>query len=334
MALRDDAENSLRQRFPFLFGDARPWDLAELKIRRDDLLTNAAARAEPVLRADTLKYQSTLLSFSLLLASISLFKLDKLKIAESTVVVDRHLLIVYTIFTLVIAIAFVIKALADYKRSSLINLKGEYANAEMRRFVETAVKRRKIQLFFWAQVVDGLTQAQLVFTLAFSKLTNAPAPDSVLLMDGLVIIDISATRGVPEFATEVASLDGFLSTLKSELEADKKAFQVEADAILQEYEIESSKLGKPARWAESFERLELARRKSLEPWIAARDNLIGKFATFSFEDQQELPIVQAANDVWTKTSSIRSIYGLTDVLAPLALSGLAAGYVWWHQLRQ
>src|SRR5262249_34214997 len=122
----------------------------------------ATAVSAPILGVDTVRYQTLLLTLSLLFVSMRFFRFNTVKIFDALVVVDRPLLVIYATFIAAVALLFLIKAYVDYKRAKLTRKKNAEVAYEVPYLIRMRMLRKQFQNYFWTELSNALARAYFV----------------------------------------------------------------------------------------------------------------------------------------------------------------------------
>lgn len=317
----DNLKERIRKPLPIIFGEAESIDRQEFKKKLKDLVSFAANVSGQFLSSETVRYQAILLNVTLVFVSVSLLKLNSIKLGESVLAVDEKLTTLYAVFIILIAVIFLVKAHVDFLRFSFTNLKDSDTTAEVNKLIQIGSTKKIIQEYFWLETFDAIGKTYKEYDDRLSARTNSPANFKHIPIN-ILTLNLDELRKQSEFAVEIQAQEYALASLKTELEKDVSCFQTEADAALA---ARASRQSDPILWEydDSFEKIQAAYNSYLGKWFDARNELNSehfKFTLSTMSDTPEIRLSRVILSVVKRPIYIRRINALLEIYAPVAFA--------------
>jgi hypothetical protein len=328
MRTKEQIGQLIRNHLPMVFGDQDSVNRDKFREKYDALVDYAASVSAPFLGAETVRYQSMLLYVSLLFLSISLFRIGKVKIGEALISVDRKLLVIYVVFIAAIALIFLVKAYVDYQRARFVRERNDDASSELRNLITVGLARKHIQEYFWLEIYDAIGRCYGLYDDAARAALNQPPEFKHISMQAFNV-DRAALGKNPETKAELDRQDAHLAALIQELGEDENRFREQAETIL------AAARAQPEdplriRTHRPVEELRAAYNQTLGKWIDARNRLNDQHLDFALERMGRAPEVvrlEAMVGVLKRIRTIRQIYAVLEIGAPVAFAIFAIAYV-------
>jgi hypothetical protein len=329
---KERIEQSIRANCPIIFGDSDAVDTKAFKQKYDDLVDSAVTASAPFLGAETVRYQSMLLYFSLLLLAVSLFQIGQVKIGESVVSVDRRLLVIYTLFIGAIILTFLTKVYVDYQRARFLLHKNDQVSLELREMVSVGVLKKRIQYHFWLEIFDAIGRAYQTYDDALSAALGTASEFKPIPMQMVPLDRVSLSKS-PELKEEIENLNSYLAVLGAELTRDENRVREEADRIVSTMrsQLKDDPVGLYTHQA--CEAIRAVNGQTLQIWLDARNHLTDQVLDGVVRnDPPELIQLNAMLAVLKRRLKTRRIYTGLEVVTPVAFAIFATLYVYFASL--
>ena len=323
MRAQSDIEMSIREHLPVLFGKTAVVSGDEYNEKLEDLIEHASSASEPFLGAETLRYQSILLYASLILASVNIFKLSKVKIGDSFVSVDKHLLLIYAGFLAGIALMFLLKVFIDYERVKLRREKRAGAIIKIHELNISAIHIRTVQAHFWKMLSDRIRRAYQTYREVYSE-AKGETIDRSIMQSVTPLPDLTTLAREPGLRIEIEANERVIEKFSAQIDEDERQFISAAREILlsdapDPNDLVFGHLRKAMRIGESFD-------TTLQPWVEACSKLSWE-ALSSVSESVDVLRMNSLVSVIKKIDRIQWIYAAVEVLGPFALALAAIIYV-------
>jgi len=321
----------IRKPLPLLFGGPTAADSTDFIAKFNGLVAYARAISEPVLTSDSIRYQSLLLKLALVLASISLLRLNSVKIFDSIVTVDPLLLVIYAGFVVIVGTVFIVKASIDYQRVTFTRELNAEASVDVRRLVEVWLLRKQVQLYFWLEIFDLIGLKYKLYADALGAARNR-ASDFTPIPVQAMTLNLAELRAVPELADDISELQQFLSTLNFELNGDADRF--ERDVKRLNANIRDEQDDQSSEWPEMrlYSGVEEVFGRTLKIWFDARNELGDEVLETAIENRVEINRLEAVKTILDRVRNIQKLYIGLEVIAPVCMALFSVAYVIWREI--
>jgi len=326
---KEEIEDLIQGGLPILFERAAPVDRKDFSEKYDALNDCASASSAPYLSADTIRYQTIIVVYSLLLASISLLKIKGVKVFEAVVVVNHKLRVIYIAFIAVVTIVFLIKVWSDQKRAKFSGNKKDQAVSELTRLIKRGILKKTIQHHFWIKIFESIGRTYKAYVDAQREVINNPQPFEPGELPVKLPVDLGELRKDPELATEIESQERNFGRISILLAKDESKFKHEAKALLDAHRAAPKDVYSMLR-SNTYEKLELAYKDSLGPWMDARMALSDEVLRLVLKPSPENQSLEAIVKILKQLRLVRRVYVALEIIAPLAFAAVVSWYVLSH----
>lgn len=321
-------ESRLRDHFPILFNRANSVDHKEYRKEFKTFIDDAISISNPILSPEAIRYQSILLYVSLVYAALHFLDIKQLKIVDIEIVVSHKLFAVYAVFIGLVSLAFYFKAKLDYKRWSLIRRKHSEAAGTLQELVALGLIRKQIEHHYWNKTYHLIDVCQESYGAALEKvLTNYKALDLKTTMS-FEMVPIPSNH---DLAPVITAKEAWLNDLQTELNTLNQAFQSECEAIFIAHEAFKQNAS-PFQIDDSYDRVNAAYRKWLEPWVIARNSMVDEMFSQTlkkFGSSVEQELLEELNAIFVQLKNARVTYVTAEIILPIAFAILVPVYVMW-----
>ena len=330
MHTQGDIEASIRGALSIIFGKSESVDPQDFRSKFAGLVDFATNASEPILKPETLRYQSILIYWTLILLTLHYFRVGKFKIADAILDVDRRLFLVYSIFLVAVAAIFLIKSYIDYQRSTFAREKHSTAVSELQLLMSIGRMKRMLQEHFWLEIFDAIGRTYETYSSAMDEILERT--ESRKHMDMRVSkLDLAKASEVPELKAEIETQQSYLSTMKAALEKDVTRLRQRVESMPQ------AKHETPDEWPsfsshDKFTAVRKAFDETLGRWFEARNNLTSEHLHLKIQEVGESPELRqldAMLNVLTRTARIRRVYGALEVASPVLFAAFGIAFVWY-----
>ena len=321
-------EQSIRREFPLLFGGDDLVPSAQFFEAYNAVADYSIRTAEPAFKPETHKLQWTLLTSSLGLLALILFKIGSIRIGDASVSVNRDVLTWYGGFLLALMLSFILRALLDFSRAELARRKDADKLTQLGCLVDAAYLKRRIQHYFWIGLFNQMgerydaygkiAQSQPILDLPHTEIPNYE-------------LDIEALKEIEEYSAQIESHDAFVKALIASLDADLGRFENR----LGEFD-ERIRRARQNDDPYALEMLELKRFPNsralfdqyLKPWFDVRGKLASDMldTVLDVRATREWRMLEAQLGLQRKARGIRRLYAFTEIALPLGLAIAALAY--------
>lgn len=329
MDKKEKIKSSLREGLSIVLGRVNSVDHAEFNKRFQLLVDSAAARSAPVLGAETVRYQGILLYASLIFVSVALFAIRTIKIGDTPISVDHHLLLFYAVFIAIISIVFVVKAYMDYQRAIFTGITNVAAMTETRHLVEIALLKRRIQSYYFLEFFDAVGKTYQRYSDADAKLSGKKEADPPSSLNALQLDRVAFGRD-PELAAELDRQERLYGALNAELAADVGQFDQAALVVVNASASQTDDDYEPYE-DRPRGRLEKAFVEWLRPWFDARNQINDEHLDAVLANAGNSPELKRLNSivfVLKQSNKIQGVYVALEIVAPLVFALTAIVYTY------
>lgn len=317
--------SEMRPLFPLVFGVEDEAEEKRYAEKHHALVDYASRAAAPILSAETVRYQTILLTLSLAFASVAFFRFNNVAVFNTVVGVDRSLLIVYAMFVVAIATLFAAKAFLDFERAKLLRTEGATAHAGVRRVIQLRSERKFIQNHFWSELANAIKDANNEANAAIAAAIGAEPPVAMLTIQ-YVDLDFDALAKIPELDAEVRRYRECLAVTRAQLRDAQVAFDLELRRIIELERTRPSYFGDDDPTTPRYSELVRAKDDTVRPWLDAWTTLTNDHFSFGTSDSRSY---DRANDLLTtleRSWKIRRLYFWIEVVLPVLVAGAAIIY--------
>lgn len=328
-----EIEKSIRDSLPIIFGKSESIDRGTFLEKYNEFVDYAIAVSQPFLTAETIRYQSILISTSLIFVSVSLFQIDKFKIVESEVSVNHRFLVIYTIFIAAITLIFLSKAHFDHQREKLVRSRYPTSYKELQNLLFIGQEKKRIQEYFWQEVSNVIGHATNTYFDARWEALNS-SPINKFTSKELINLDQEDLCKISELATEIATQDKHLAALTKELAEDTARFMDKAKTILNARSQTQDVVDNQPSYNDLTIEIEEAYDECLGNWIEAQKAMGDKHLSLKKKEMTDDPDLHKAKGVLVvleQIEKIRNKYALLEISAPVVFAFGAILYVVWRQ---
>jgi hypothetical protein len=324
MSTEAEIKQSIRNDLAILFGDSEPTDLRVFREKYNRLVEYATAVSAPFLGPETIRYQSMLLYVSVLFLSISLFKLGGIKVFDTVLSVDHKLLVAYEVFIGMVIVIFLVKAYVDYLRARFTRSRNAGVGSELAALMSAGLVKRHIQHYFWLEIFDAIGRAYKAYDDALSAVANKPSEFTHRPVQTLTLDKTGFSKNLEAIA-EIEKHEAFLAGLIRELAGDENRFRDAAELILNVARSQpEDEFAVPSE--SGYEKIRRAYEQHLSKWLNARNALNDAFFS-SRNDWPDNQRAEAAAQIVERIATIRRVYVVLEVVAPVAFAIFAILYV-------
>jgi hypothetical protein len=272
----------------------------------------------PLLTAETVRYQTILLNVTLVVATVSLLRLGKINVGGNFISVTHRALLLYSLFILMLAIFFLMKAYLDFSRSQFTRERNAHAIIELNQYLMVSRLKSQVQEYFWLIMFDDIGSTYKRYDDALARALNQEASFEHIMMKDTMKLDLEQLRKIPELADEIARMEENIRLTRAELAEDYARFEVRTEAALSRT---SERLSTSSFNASSIIRKTF--EDTLEPWFDARNTLVDEKLNLHL-DASDGPIhlkrLEAHLQILLRVQRIRRVYFFIEVLGPVAFS--------------
>jgi hypothetical protein len=323
----------VKEQFPLAFGQREGVALSDFHEAYNAVAEKAIETAAPSFLAETHKVQWTLVTASLGLISLALFKIGKVKIGDSTVDVDRQVFVWYAAFVIALLVAFAFRAWLDLHRASLAREKDDERNDRIRALVVRVWNIRSLEQNGWFELFHQIGLRYTQFQRIRSKKSADELPEESAA--ALLPLDMEAARKDPELAAQLSAQAEFVANFLDELDGDLRTFRVAVEAHDAAHDKEPDQVDPVFDPGALGPRLARSRKveelyeKHLEPWFDARSKLSSAFVHTAIDKrtERERLMLEAQRNLQRKTRRIRRLYAWCEISPPVALALIVVLYV-------
>lgn len=323
-----EIKDSLLQNLGLVLGESEAVASSTFRAKYNSLVDGAIAVSAPFLSPDTVRYQTMLLSLSIVFISLALFRIGHIKIADSPVSVDGRLLVIYAVLILMVSLIFLMKASLDYQRARFVRERNVDPSSELQNLISLGLAMRRIQLYFWLEIFDAIGRSYKTYDEAYRAARNQPSDFSQTPMQ-VVTLDRKNLNKIPETKAELVRLDAYLASFVAELNEDEKQLRQEAMEILASVPEEPDDPYTILRDTR-VEEIRAAFEQYLFKWFNARNALTDKALDFVTDNVTHDPAVTQAKamvEVLKRIRSIQFVYLVLEIAAPVAFAIFCILYV-------
>jgi hypothetical protein len=321
-------EQSVRRQFSLLFGGDDLVPSAQFFETYNAVADYSMRTAEPAFKAETHKLQWTLLTSSLGLLALILFKVGSIKIGDVSVTVNHDVLTWYGGFLVALMLSFLLRARLDFSRAELARRKDADKISQLGRLVDAAFLKRRIQHYFWIELFNQIGErydsyGRISGGQLAAELTHTDIPNYDL--------DLEKLKDFEEYSTQIESHGAFV-----------KAFIVDLDADLGRFENRLGELDERTRRARRsgdadsldvhalghFSASRALFDKYLKPWFDAKSTLSSELLDVVVDKRatREFHMQEAQLSLLEKARKIRALYAFTEIALPVGLALAALAY--------
>jgi hypothetical protein len=329
MHRKEEIKLWVRRGFPILFGYESFVDSDDFTAKYDSLNDSASTASAPYLASETVRYQTILLVYSVLLASASLLRIKGIKVFETVVSFNHRLRLSYTVFIAFVAVVFLIKVWSDIRRSQFTRKKTNRAVAELTRLIELGNLRKNIQHDFWVDLSEAIGRSFKVYMDARSEAANKQESLERREMKKFPLVDLEKGREVSELAAEIEKQEQNFTRLNNLLSLDENKFKRKAAAILDTHRA-APKDELYFMQSDTYDDLKSAYDDTIGPWIDGRSELTKEVLDLSLQSNREYRLLEAIVNMWKELQLIRWVYVVLEIVAPLAFATIVSWYVLSH----
>lgn len=327
MATKDQIERSIRANCPIIFGDSYAVDIETFKPKYDALEDYASKVSAPFLGAETVRYQSLLLYFSLLVLAVTLFQIGSVKIGDSLVSVDRRLLVIYAMLIGAIIVIFLTKVYLDIQRQHDLRKKYDLLRVELQALAEAGLLKKHIHHYFWLEIFDAIGRTYKAYDDAASAAIGTPPEFKHNPMQVLNFDRAGYTKS-PQMKEEIESLDSYLAAVTAELSHDEDRFREEAERILSSTRSQPEDDPILSKSHKVHEAIRVAWGQTLKNWFDARNHLADQLLDHVlYKKPPEIIQLEDTLGILRRTWKIRRIYVWVEIAVPVVFAIFAIVFV-------
>ena len=324
MQTKSEIEDAVRTALPIVFGKSDSVVVQDFRARFHALTDSASIASEPFLRAETVRYQSILIYWSLILLTLHFFEVGTFKIGESVVKVDQKLFVILSVFLFAVAAVFLVKAYVDYQRTIFVRAKTVTAIDDLEYLITIGRAKRRIQDYFWNAIFNVIGRTYKTYADATATVLGEPTTFEHVEIP--ISLDLDKLSEVPELKVEIEAQTKSLASLKEALAADEERFKNRISTVTLDRSTDDDPLYAPSRHKQ-FIFVQTAFDQYLGHWFAARNALTSEQLKAAYE-MADFERMTAMRSILERTSTIRKVYVLFEVAAPVAFAVLSSAYVW------
>jgi hypothetical protein len=323
-----EIKDSLLKNLELFFGESEAVDSGAFRQKYNSLVDSAIAVSAPFMGPETIRYQTMLLSLSIVFISISLFRIAGIKIGDNLVSVDGRLLVIYAVLIVMVSLIFLLKASLDYQRARLVRERNADPSSELKNLISLGLTMKRIQSHFWLEIFDAIGRAYKTYDEATRAILNQASEFNPVSMQ-VVPLDRTSLNKIAETKAEIDRLDTYLGSLVAELDEDEKQLRqacVEILAAVPEAVDDPYMVLRDTR----FEKIHGAFEQYLGKWFKARNALSDKALDFTIENMTRdatLAQLNAMIEVLKRIRSIQRVYLVLEIAAPVAFAIFCILYV-------
>lgn len=328
LTTEDEIKESIVSNLALIFGESKAVDPRTFREKYNSLVENAGAVSAPFLGPETIRYQTMLLSLSVLFISISLFRIGGIKIGDTVVSVDSKLLVIYAVLIFLVIVIFLIKARLDFQRALFVRERNANTTSELRELIGLGMLMKRIQEYFWLEISDAIGRSYKTYDEASRATLNQPSEFTHISMQ-VVNLDRPGLNKIAETKAELARLDAYLTSFVAEVADDEELLRQECVDILSAVPDNSDDPYLAFR-DNRYERIRTAFDGSLGKWFSARNALIDKHLDVVMENLQGDEAVhqlQAMVKILKRTRTIQNVYASIEIFAPVLFAIFSILYV-------
>ncbi|MBV4478152.1 hypothetical protein [Pseudomonas botevensis] len=321
-------EKRLRNHFPIIFNQTNSVDPQEYHKEFKTFIDDAISTSSPFLSSEATRYQSILLYTSLVFAALFFLDIKHFKIVDLEIAVSSKMFFIYSLFIILICVAFFSKAWIDYKRWNLMREKNSYSTGKLSELINLGLLRKNIELHYWGKTFDMIGERYQVYNAALDRVMTRTK--MVPMRSSASFINIEDIEKIPELTPIIEAKDEWLHDLDSVLNEASTAFQAECEPIFIHHE-EVKNDPFPFGANNSYDMIRAAYEKTLEPWLIARNNLTDEWCSRSFRvdtSSQESQMFEGLLNVHKQLKYMRFMYISVEIILPIAFALSIAAYVY------
>lgn len=266
---------TVSDQFPVIFRNQDPISREKFEPAFARLIEYIVRISSQSLQSETFKLQWSLVGSALLLLTIKLFGVEKIKFADTSVKIDYSVIVWYSVFVLALLLIFWLRSAVDIKRFSLSIEKDVESVAVPTRLVANGWNVRMLELYFWFELVDAIGHEYVNYRTTMSKYFDiAPPPSSISIQTIKVDLE-SLSAESAEFRDLIAKHQKFLAEAKGVLLRASDRLQQSLSTLVEKLrpELESpDPLDRPSAYTID-QQCEAYYDATLRPWIDARGHL-------------------------------------------------------------
>lgn len=315
---------AIRAQFPLIFGDKEMVPASQFYEAYNAVAEHSIRSSEPALKSETHKHQWTLAATSIGLIALILFKVGDIKIGNTTVTVNRNVLIWYGVFLLAMLLSFLLRAMLDLRRAALARNKDSEKLSVLTDLVQMAWARRNIQQYFWMEL---FYQIGLRYAAYYKARSNTDDEPSLGQIDMRVKLDIESLRKLEDFREEICAHEEFVNKLVANLDSDLQRFE---DKVLEhDHPIISPQSRGHKDW-ERFSAVTALYDRHLKAWFEARNSLSSATLDAATDKRAmlETKMLDAQLALLQQARTIRRLYAFSEIAVPTILAVGALTYAW------
>lgn len=330
MQTQTEIENTIRAGLPLLFGSTDSSSDSEFRTKFDALVDYATKVSEPILKPDTIRYQSMIVYWTLIFLTLQFLEIGRYKVGDAMITVDGRFVALYTTFLFAVGIIFLVKAYIDYQRSDFVRTKNATAISDLQTLMTIGWAKRMIQEHFWDETFDRIGRTYGAYACARASLLGRPSTFQHIDMRSQRL-DLAKLSSNPELSSEIRLREARLSELDWALRKDEERLQARIDLIPPRRADDDIDDPTALRQSELWAKLDEAFEGTVGRWLNARNNLVSEHLKNRIAEMGETPEVRrmtAMKTVLERTTRIRKAYVMLEVLAPVAFALAAVALVW------